>query len=309
MKIIKKYIVNKLVVYSLILVLIVLFSVVPTNNKSFNIEINEDENNYEENVVYLLDDDNYVSRVISYFDNNGIKDEIKSKIDILINGDSSLKSFYSLIPKGTILKNIKVDKDTVYLDFNKDILNVNEYVEESMIEGIIYTLTEINGINNVYIMVDGKLLEELPNSKKKLDYPLTRNYGINKKYDITSFNDIDKTTIFFAKSSDDVTYYVPVTKVSNVSGEKIDIIIEELKSSVYAQDNLNSFIPNNVELVSSNVEDNKMNLVFNNYIFSDNNILEEVKFLVSKSIFENYNVDEITFNTEKDKNIDRIKRD
>ncbi|MBQ6285502.1 MAG: GerMN domain-containing protein [Bacilli bacterium] len=308
MKIIKKYIVNKLVVYSLILVLIVLFSAVPTNNKNFNVEINEDENNYEENVVYLLDDDNYVSRVISYFDNNGIKDEIKSKIDILINGDSSLKSFYSLIPKGTILKNIKVDKDTVYLDFNKDILNVNEYVEESMIEGIIYTLTEINGINNVYIMVDGKLLEELPNSKKKLDYPLTRNYGINKKYDINSFNDIDKTTIFFAKSNDDQVYYVPVTKVSNVSGEKIDIIIEELKSSVYAQDNLNSFIPNNVELVSSNVEDNRMNLVFNNYIFSDNNILEEVKFLVSKSIFENYNVDEITFNTEKDKNIDRIKR-
>ncbi len=309
MKIIKKYIVNKLVVYSLILVLIVLFSVVPTNNKNFKVEINEDESIYEENVVYLLDDDNYVSRVISYFDNNGIKDEIKSKIDILINGDSSLKSFYSLIPKGTILKNIKIDKDSVYLDFNKDILNVNEYVEESMIEGIIYTLTEINGINNVYIMVDGKLLEELPNSKKKLDYPLTRNYGINKKYDINSFNNIDKTIIFFAKNSDDQIYYVPVTKISNVSSEKIDIIIEELKSSVYAQDNLNSFIPNNVELVSSNVQDNKMNLVFNSYIFSDSNVLEEIKFLVSKSVFENYDVDEIIFSTEKEKNIDKIKRD
>lgn len=311
MKIIKKYIVNKIVVYSLILVLIILFSVVPTNNKSFKIEINDNETNYEENVVYLLDDDNYVSRVISYFDSESIVDEIRSKIDILINGDSSLKSFYSLIPKGTILKNVKLDRDSVYLDFNKEILNVNEYVEESMIEAIVYTLTEINGINNVYILADGELLNELPNSKKKLDYPLTRSYGINKKYDIISFNDIDKTTIFFAKSNNEINYYVPITKVSNTYYEKIDIIIEELKSSIYSQDNLNSYISGNVKLVSSNIDDNKMDLVFNDYIFSDAShkvILEEVKYLISKSVFENYNIDEVTFSTKDNKNIDKVRK-
>ncbi len=311
MKIIKKYIVNKIVVYSLILGLIILFSVVPTNNKSFKIEINDNETNYEENVVYLLDDDNYVSRVISYFDSESIVDEIRSKIDILINGDSSLKSFYSLIPKGTILKNVKLDRDSVYLDFNKEILNVNEYVEESMIEAIVYTLTEINGINNVYILVDSELLNELPNSKKKLDYPLTRSYGINKKYDITSFNGIDKTTIFFAKNNDEINYYVPVTKVSNTYYEKIDIIIEELKSSIYSQDNLNSYISGNVKLVSSNIDDNKMDLVFNDYIFSDAShkvILEEVKYLISKSVFENYNIDEVTFSTKDNKNIDKVRK-
>ncbi len=309
MNMIKKYITNKIVVYTLILILLALFYFFPSKQENFNIEINNDEKNYESNIVYLLDDDNYVSQVISYFDSNSIIDDIKTKINILIHGDSSLEKFYSLIPKTTILKNVKVDKDNVYLDFNSDILDVNEYVEESMIEAIVYTLTETNGINNVYINVDGKALKELPNSKKELPYPLTRDYGINKKYDLTNFYDIDKTTIFFAKSDGENTYYVPVTKISNTSSEKIDIIIEELKSIVNSQNNLNSYISDNVKLVSSEINDNKMNLIFNNYIFSDaskKTILEEVKYLLSESVFENYNVNEVIISTENVKNIDRV---
>lgn len=301
---IKKYIKNKIVVYTLILILLCLFYFVPTG-ETFEIEIVNDNKNYDKNVVYLLDDDNYVSQVITYFDNSSVTEDIKNKISILIHGDNNLNNFYSLIPKTTILKNVKVDKDNVYLDFNKEILNVNEYMEESMIESVIYTLTETNGINNIYINVDGKPLKELPNSKKEIPYPLTRDYGINKKYDLTSFNDIDKTTIFFAKTNEEFTYYVPVTKISNTSSDKIDIIIEELKSTVNSQDNLNSYINNNVKLVSKEINDEKINLVFNNYIFSDLNnktILEEVKYIISESIFENYDVKEVSFSTENDKN-------
>ena len=195
------------------------------------------------------------------------------------------------------------------MDFNKELLNVNEYLEESMIEAIVYTLTETNGINNVYISVDGDALKELPNSKKQLSYPLTRGYGINKKYDITNFNDIDKTTIFFAKSNNEEIYYVPITKISNTNQNKIEVIIEELKSPVNSQDNLNSYISSNVQLVSSNIEDDKMNLVFNEYIFNDLSnkiILEEVKYLLSQSVFENYDIEEVIFSTEKDKNIDSV---
>lgn len=302
---IKKYIKNKIVVYTLILILLCLFYFVPTG-ETFEIEIVNDNKNYDKNVVYLLDDDNYVSQVITYFDNTSITEDIKNKINVLIHGDNNLNNFYSLIPKTTILKNVKVDKDNVYLDFNKEILNVNEYMEESMIESIIYTLTETNGINNIYINVDGEPLKELPNSKKEMPYPLTRDYGINKKYDLTSFNDIDKTTIFFAKTNEEFTYYVPVTKISNTISDKIDIIIEELKSTVNSQDNLNSYINNNVKLVSKEINDEKINLVFNNYIFSDLNnktILEEVKYIISESIFENYDVKEVSFSTENDKNI------
>lgn len=307
---IKKYAMNKIFVSTLIFGLLLLFYLVPS--PSFEVEINEKDDNKEfENVVYLLDDDNYVSRVISYYDETDIDKVIRNKINILINGDKNLDNFYSLIPKKTILKDISVNKDNVYLNFSKEFLNVNKYIEESMVESIVYTLTEINGINNVYINVDGEKFVMLPNSKKVIPYPLTRNFGINKKYDLDSLNDIDKTIVYFVKKNNSGEYYVPITKVSNLSSSKIDIIIDELKSTVNAQDNLSSFISDNVVLEENKIIDDKINLVFNEYIFSDSSkktILEEVKYVVSQSIFDNLDVKEVIFSTKEHNNIVSIKK-
>lgn len=301
---------NKIFVSTLVFGLLVLFYLVPS--PSFDMEVVEEENKKgKENVVYLLDEDNYVSRVISYYEESDIETLIREKIKILINGDKSLGKFYSLIPKNTILKDVKVEKDSVYLNFNKEFLNVNKYLEESMIEAIVFSLTEINGINNVYINVDSEKLTKLPKSGREIPYPLTRSFGINKKYDLNSLNDIDKTTIFFVKSSDEIEYYVPVTKVSNTSSSKIDIIIEELKSTVNAQENLNSYVSSNIELVDSEITDEKVNLIFNDFIFSDASskvILEEVKYVVSQSIFENINVKEVIFSTKEHNNIVSVKK-
>lgn len=307
---IKKYAMNKIFVSTLIFGLLLLFYLVPS--PSFEVEINEKDDNKEfENVVYLLDDDNYVSRVISYYDETDIDKVIRNKINILINGDKNLDNFYSLIPKKTILKDISVNKDSVYLNFSKEFLNVNKYIEESMVESIVYTLTEINGINNVYINVDGEKFVMLPNSKKVIPYPLTRSFGINKKYDLDSLNDIDKTIVYFVKKNDSGEYYVPITKVSNLSSSKIDIIIDELKSTVNAQDNLSSFISDNVVLEENKIIDDKIDLVFNEYIFSDSSkktILEEVKYVVSQSIFDNLDVKEVIFSTKEHNNIVSIKK-
>ena len=306
---IKRYAMNKIFVSTLVLLLLMIFTIAPS--PSFKTEISTDESDLKENVVYLLDEDNYVSRVISYYDESDIESVIRSKIDVLKNGDKTLDNFYSLIPKSTILKEVSVEKDNVYLNFSKDFLTVNKYLEESMVEAIIYSLTEINGINNVYINVDGNKFVSLPNSGVTLPYPLTRSFGINKKYELDSLNDIDKTTVFFAKVSGDVKYYVPVTKVSNLSGNKIDIIIEELKSSVNAQDNLNSYFSSNIEVINSSIEDDKINLIFNNYIFSDSSsetILEEVKYVLAQSIFENMDVKEVIFSTKEHNNITSVKK-
>lgn len=301
---------NKIFVSTLVFGLLVLFYLVPS--PSFDMEVVEEDNKSgKENVVYLLDEDNYVSRVISYYEESDIEALIREKIKILINGDKSLGKFYSLIPKNTILKDVKVEKDSVYLNFNKEFLSVNKYLEESMIEAIVFSLTEINGINNVYINVDSKKLTKLPKSGREIPYPLTRSFGINKKYDLNSLNELDKTTVYFVKTCDKVEYYVPVTKISNTSSSKIDIIIEELKSTVNAQENLNSYVSSNIELVDSEISDEKVNLIFNDFIFSDASskvILEEVKYVVSESIFENMNVKEVIFSTKEHNNITSVKK-
>ncbi len=299
---IKKYTINKICVTSVSLFLILMFYLVPSTPKS-EVKIDKSIGDKKEVVVYLMDKDYYLGRMIEYASYDNIVDLVNKKLDILINGSDELNSFSPIIPKNAKVNSIKVDKNNIYIDFSKDILNVSKYNEELMIESIIYTITDINGIDNIYLSINKEPLKILPKSNKEIPYPLNRGYGINKKYDLDSLNNITKTTVYFNKSYDDVEYLVPITKVMNTTSEKIDIIIEELKSIVNAQYNLNSYIPNNLEVVSHEVNDDKMNLIFNEFILDKEKlvVLEEVKYAIAQSVFDNYNVKEVVFST-KDKN-------
>ena len=306
---IKKYTINKICVTSVSLFLILMFYLVPSTPES-EVKIDKSIGDKKEVVVYLMDKDYYLGRMIEYASYDNIVDLVNKKLDILINGSDELNSFSPIIPKNTKVNSIKVDKNNIYIDFSKDILNVSKYNEELMIESIIYTITDINGIDNIYLSINKEPLKILPKSNKEIPYPLNRGYGINKKYDLDSLNNITKTTVYFNKSYDDVEYLVPITKVMNTTSEKIDIIIEELKSIVNAQYNLNSYIPNNLEVVSHEVNDDKMNLIFNEFILDKEKlvVLEEVKYAIAQSIFDNYNVKEVVFSTKDKNNIATIKK-
>lgn len=304
---IKKYTINKICVTSVSLFLILMFYLVPSTPES-EVKIDKSIGDKKEVVVYLMDKDYYLGRMIEYASYDNIVDLVNKKLDILINGSDELNSFSPIIPKNTKVNSIKVDKNNIYIDFSKDILNVSKYNEELMIESIIYTITDINGIDNIYLSINKEPLKILPKSNKEIPYPLNRGYGINKKYDLDSLNNITKTTIYFNKSYNDVEYLVPITKVMNTTSEKIDIIIEELKSIVNAQYNLNSYIPNNLEVVSHEVNDDKMNLIFNEFILDKEKlvVLEEVKYAIAQSIFDNYNVKKVVFSTKEKNNIATI---
>lgn len=304
---IKKYTINKICVTSVSLFLILMFYLVPSTPES-EVKIDKSIGDKKEVVVYLMDKDYYLGRMIEYASYDNIVDLVNKKLDILINGSDELNSFSPIIPKNTKINSIKVDKNNIYIDFSKDILNVSKYNGELMIESIIYTITDINGIDNIYLSINKEPLKILPKSNKEIPYPLNRGYGINKKYDLDSLNNITKTTVYFNKSYDDVEYLVPITKVMNTTSEKIDIIIEELKSIVNAQYNLNSYIPNDLEVVSHDVNDDKMNLIFNEFILDKEKlvVLEEVKYAIAQSIFDNYNVKEVVFSTKEKNNIATI---
>lgn len=274
---IKKIAINKIIVSSLCLLLFLLFYFFPTHEtikEKKNIKVKENNQ-----VVYLIDQDNYLAKVNVYFDSNTIEDEIKKKLNILIKGYNELNNFYPVLPSNTKINNIKVDKDNVYIDFSKEFSLVDNLLRDNMIEGIVYTITEINGINNVFIYSNNKEIKGINN-------PLTRSYGINKEYNINSLNNINKTTVFFSKDN----YYVPVTKINNREDEKIEIIIDELKSSVNSQNNLNSGLTDKIKLVDYKINNDSVNLTFNEDIYNKD------RELISKSIFENYNIDKVIFN-------------
>lgn len=306
---IKKYTINKICVTSISFFLLLMFYLVPASpNKE--IKIDKSITDKKEVVVYLMDNDYYLGRMIEYASYDNIIDLVNKKLNILINGSDVLNDFKPLIPKNTKVNSVKIDKNNIYIDFSRELLNVSKYNEEVMIESIIYTITDINGINNIYLSINNEPLKYLPKSKKEIPYPLNRSYGINKEYDINNLKDITKTTIYFNKKNNDIEYLVPVTKVMNTNSEKIDIIIEELKSIVNAQYNLNSYINNNLEIINHEVNNDKMNLIFNEYILDKDKsvLLEEVKYAIAESIFDNYDVNEIVFNTKDRSNIATISK-
>ncbi len=253
--------------------------------------------------IYLLNPDQYIVRTT--IATTG-KDEIslaKELIDALTIGSDKSEylneHFEPIIPQNTKLIDISLENGLLKLNFSQEILQVKKEMEEKLIESLIYTLTDINGIEQIMIFVEGEKLEELPQSHIHLPNTLDRSYGINKIYDITNLKDITKTTVYYIGEFDDFIYYVPVTKLENDHGDnKIEIIIDELKSSPIYETNLMSYLASSVELESYEELENQVTLSFNNAIFDDfteQNILEEVKYSISLSIQDTLHVDEVIF--------------
>ena len=270
-------------------------------NKNESIKTNISHSNSENNIVYLIDNNKYISRVSTILTSKSKEDKIKEIINILtIDSNNYIREgFKKVIPKNTKLLNLEIQDQLVKLNFSKELLNVDIYNEEKMIEAIVYSLTGLDNIKYVSIYVEGSILNKLPNSNKKLPTILDRSIGINKEYNINNINNTTKTTIYYLSKYNDYYYYVPVTKVNNDDISKIEIIIKELTSSKMLNTNLISYLNNNTELLSYNETDKSLLLNFNENILDDintNNILEEVSYSINLSIKDNYDdVDSVLY--------------
>jgi len=263
--------------------------------------------------IYLIDNNNYVARTNMVLKKDSVIEQIEQIIESLtINGlkkDYIPNGFSAIIPKNTKVLDLSLQDKLLKIDFSNEFLNISKEIEEKLIESIIFSLTDINEVENIIIFVEGKQLIELPDSKRKLPPLLNKSYGINKVYEIDSIKETTKTTIYYVSKYNDNYYYVPVTLVSNDSSEKIEIIIESLKSSPIYQTNLMSYLAANAQLLDYEILEESINLSFNNFIlnnFDNNSILEEVKYAISLSIAANYNVGEVVFLVDNEKIVNFI---
>ena len=153
------------------------------------------------------------------------------------------------------------------------------------------------------IFIEGSKLEYLPQSNIKLPNTLNRNFGINKVYDLTNLKNTTKTTVYYIGKEDELSYYIPVTKIDNNENDKVKIIIEELKSSPIYETNLISYLASSVELLNYETLENQIHLSFNNKIFADlneKNIEEEVKYSIALSLKDSLNIDDIVFKVDNE---------
>lgn len=269
-------------------------------DKNDSIKSNIYNNKKNTNVIYLVDNNNYISRVSTILTSTNLESNIKEIISILtIDSNKYIRDgFNKIIPASTKLLNVSIDNDLVKLNFSKELLNVDIKNEEKMIEAIVYSITSLDNIKYVSIYVEGKILNKLPNSNIKLNTILDRNIGINKEFNISKINNTCKATIYYLSKYNDYYYYVPVTKYTDNTFSKIEIIIDELTSSKMLNTNLMSYLNNNTELLSYNETDKTLLLNFNESILSDintNNILEEVTYSINLSIKDSYDVEEVLY--------------
>ena len=261
------------------------------------------ESQVEEQTVFLLNQDNLLGRtqVVASETADPLSKVKEALLTLIQEGPNESRvpnGFKAIIPSDTKINSIDLQDGILKVDFSKELLDVNEEMEEKVVEAIVYTATSIKEVKSVIIFVDGDVLTKLPKSGINLPSTLDRSFGINKEYDLTSTDSINQVTVYYVDEYNDNYYYVPVTKYLNDDRDKIKIIIDELTSANMYQTNLMSFLNSNTELLDIQQSEDVLSLNFSSYIFNDatkKDILEEVIYTICLSVGDNYNVEEVVF--------------
>ena len=263
--------------------------------------------------IYLLNSNGYLVKSRILLESTDLEKKIREILEQLTVEDDNYfpKGLFPYIPQGTEVLNVLCGEKQVSIDFSKEFLDMSVDLEKQIVSGIVYSILDLDDIQEVIILVEGQLLKEYPNTHEASPSPLTRDIGINKEYSYTSFNDLTKVIVYYQEVIDDDTYYVPVTKYLNNHNnkDKIDIIIEELTTSYIYEDNLRSILNENVELIDKEIVDEDLLILnFNSALFDNNStIKEEVLYTISYSAFANYSVNTISFRVDN-KDIETVKR-
>ena len=251
--------------------------------------------------IYLLNKENYVSRTEIVTKNSETISKIEELISFLtIDSKNNIylpNIFKPIIPKDTKVLSLDIQDKLLKINFSKEFLNLPKDYEEKLIESLVYTFTDLDEVDGLLILVEGNLLEELPNSKKKLPHILTRDIGINTIYNIDNIRDVKKTTTYYLTVLNDITYYVPVTLLENNSKDKVEIVIERLKSNPHLETNLMSYLNASTELNSYELLEEEIKLSFNDALYEGLNkeeMKEQVEYSITLSLKDTLNIKNVT---------------
>ncbi len=296
----KKKAIRKMIVTTMSVFIILMLYLIPTTSKERTLHTNlelEYITGIGNNHIYLMNDNGYLVRTKILLDEKTKEAKIKMLLSNLTMQDSSKFpiGLHSTIPKGTKVDGIKLEEDFAVINFSKELLSVEKSQEKRMIESIVHSVLDIEGIRSVSIQVEGETLKAYPNSLEKLPEIYTKNFAINQVFDIDDYKNTQKVVIYYLEQIENENYYVPVTKYLNDSREKVEIVVDELTSNYIYEPNLMSLAKEDVELISHEIDDDLLILNFNESFLQDGKIKEEVLYTFAMSCFDNYNINTISF--------------
>lgn len=252
--------------------------------------------------IYLLDKDEFVARTSISLKSTDVVKQAKELIAMMTIDNASAayipNLFSPILPKNTKVLSIDVQDTTLKVNLSQEFLNVPKGYEEKVLECLVYSLTELEGVDSILLYVEGDVLDTLPNTNEKLPLLLTRDIGVNKIYDLTNLKDVTKTTTYYIAKENDFSYYIPVTLLSNSDQNKVEIVIERLKTNPNIKTNLISYLSANTEIKSYELLEEEIALSFSPVLYEgivNEDLVEEVKYSISLSLMDTLHVKNVTF--------------
>ena len=103
-----------------------------------------------------------------------LADPYETLINLLIEQPKNEK-LQSAIPNGTKVLGAELKGDVVYLDLSNEFIENNSVEEKTIINAIVNTLTELNEVNGVKILINGQENKEFKGGKVNFKDTFTRN--------------------------------------------------------------------------------------------------------------------------------------
>ena len=200
-------------------------------NKDNIAEVPTYQTSYSVSKVYLADKENtLVPLSIKYQSFDSVGEELVYLLTQLKENSSiSTDTFNGLIPSDATIKSLELANGIVSVNYDEKFLNYEKQNELKILESLVWTLCDYEGVEGVSLLVNDEILTNMPLNNTPIDKVLTRQIGINN-YLLTSsiIQKGERVLSYYEKEINDKYYYVPVTHyVSN----KDDLSIYDLTVS------------------------------------------------------------------------------
>lgn len=168
-----------------------------------------------------------------------VKTKLKSKtpeekvIEIIncLLEKNSIGNYKGYIPENTEVLSLSIKNNNLDLSLSNDIVTISS----NYLSGLIHSLLNLNYFDNVTINTD--------TNDKRFNRTYDKTIPINVEYKNINRKDNDQVVVYYLE---DNLYYVPVTRYSDMKKNKIEVIIEELKTKTPS--NLKSYLDDSTNI-------------------------------------------------------------
>lgn len=210
----------------------------------------------------VLEEEGLRETVLYYQDQNGIIVPVmrripweegiaKSAINLLVDEPGTRENLAQVgllpvLPNGTEVIGMSINEGLAKVNFNENFLSYNtEVEEETIVQSLVYTLTEFESIDKVQLLVDGKEISKL-SFGTNVKNPLERQ-NINLSLEIGE-EEVPVTVYYKTTTNGEDSFYVPVTKPVNAIKPDIKTVLSSLIEGAPEGTGLYSELPAGVAL-------------------------------------------------------------